>query len=190
MTYRGPMNSRVSTGQKTLASGRYLRLVVRNGWEFVERPDITGIVVILGVTPHQGVVLVTQWREAVQASVVELPAGLAGDRAGQKGEGLADAARREYLEETGFNMRSLVRILEGPPSPGISSELVTFFRADGLTRAGRGGGEPGEGVRAHVVPLSRLDDWLQMMQAKGFRIDPKVLAGAYWLRKDNKDMHE
>ncbi|HPC57538.1 MAG TPA: DNA mismatch repair protein MutT, partial [Kiritimatiellia bacterium] len=62
--------------------------MVRNGWEFVERPKISGIVVIVGTTRFGGLVLVTQWREPVGAPVVEWPAGLAGDLAGSETEAL------------------------------------------------------------------------------------------------------
>ena len=41
----------------TLADGRHLRFVVRNGWEFVERRNISGIVVIVGTTVHRNLVL-------------------------------------------------------------------------------------------------------------------------------------
>ena len=168
-----------------------MRLVVRNRWEYVERPGITGIVVILGLTDHGGMVLVSQWREPVDAWVVELPAGLAGDGAGGPGEDLDRAALREFQEETGFEATSVEPILKGPPSPGISSEIVTFFRARGLRRRSKGGGEPGEGVRAHVVSLSCLDPWLESVRDKGYLVDPKVLAGAYLLRQEiDEGMHE
>ena len=75
-------------------------------------------------------------------------------------------------------------VLTGPPSPGISNEVVTFYRAKGLTRVGRGGGEEGEDMRAHVVPLSGLGDWLGAMQSKGYQVDPKVFVGAYILRQE------
>ena len=179
------------TGKQTLAQGRHLRFVVRNGWEFVERLNLSGIVVIIGTTDHGGLVLVSQWREPVKAWVVELPAGLAGDVPGSEKEALAEAARRELLEETGFEAKSMELILTGPPSPGISDEVVTFFRAKGLARTGRGGGEEGEDVRAHVVPLSGLGDWLDGMQSKGYLVDPKVFAGAYILRKEmDEGMYE
>lgn len=173
-----------SNEKRTLAEGRHLNFVVRNGWEFVERRNTSGIVVIVGTTNHGCLVLVTQWREPVGAWVVELPAGLAGDVPGLEREALADAARRELREETGFEAVRLEPILRGPPSPGISDEIVTFFRARGLVRTARGGGEVGEGVRAHAVPLSGLSDWLDMVQAKGMLVDPKVYAGAHLVRKE------
>ena len=178
-------------GKRTVAEGRHLRFVERNGWEYVERPGITGIVVVVGLTDHGGLLLVSQWREPVGARVVELPAGLAGDVPGEAGEGLAAAAKRELLEETGFEARTMEPMFEGAPSPGISSEVVTFFRARGLRRTGRGGGVEGEGVRAHVVALSGLDDWLESMRAKGWLVDPKVYAGARWVSRELEEwMHD
>ena len=170
--------------RQTLAEGRHLRFVVSHGWEFVERPGIAGIVVIVGTTAHGGLVLVSQWREPVKAWVVELPAGLAGDVPGSEKEPLAAAAKRELWEETGFVADSMEPILEGPPSAGLSSEVVTFFRARGLKRLGRGGGEGDERVRTHVVSLSALGDWVASMQANGMMVDPKVFAGVYWVRKE------
>jgi len=161
-----------------------LRFVERNRWEFVERPGISGIVVLLGLTDHGGIVLVSQWREPVQAWVLELPAGLAGDCPEDPNETLPEAARREFLEETGFTAASMEPVLTGPPSSGLSSEIVTFYRASSLRRVGPGGGEEGEGVRAHVVPLSRLEGWLKQMQGRGILVDPKVLAGAYLLQQE------
>ncbi len=185
------MVSTPSHDKRTLANGRHLRFVERRGWEFVERADITGIVVVVGTTDRGGIVLVSQWREPVEAWVLEWPAGLAGDRPGDREETLPDAARREFLEETGFEADSLEPVLTGPPSPGLSSERVTFFRARGLRRTGPGGGEEGEGVRAHVVPLARLGGWLDRMRAQGVQVDPKVLAGAYLLRQEmDEDINE
>ena len=178
------MAGQASNEKRTLAEGRHLDFVVRNGWEFVERRNVSGIVVIVGTTDHGCLVLVTQWREPVKAWVVELPAGLAGDVPGHEREALEEAARRELLEETGFAATALKPILTGPPSPGISDEVVTFFRARGLVRRTRGGGEAGEAVRAHAVSLSGLSDWLGLMQAKGMLVDPKVYAGAYLVRQE------
>lgn len=174
-----------------LFSGRHLRFAVRKGWEFVERPGISGIVVIVGTTRRGACVLVSQWREPVGAWVVEWPAGLAGDEPGGAAEELAAAARRELREETGFEASALEPILTGPPSPGISDEVVTFFRAKELVRVGRGGGVAGEGVRAHVVAPAKLEAWLAILQSRGTLVDPKVFAGAYLLRKEmDEDQHE
>ena len=100
------------------------------------------------------------------------------------GETYEDAARRELFEETGFTAATMKAILTGPPSPGISDEMVTFYRARGMVRTASGGGRGAERIRTHVVPVSWLSEWLDQMQAKGYLVDPKVFAGAHWLRQE------
>jgi ADP-ribose pyrophosphatase len=165
------------TDRKVLAEGRYLRLVVEDGWEFAERKATTGIVVIVAVTGAGRILLVDQFRPPVRCRVIELPAGLAGDVAGHEGEDLADAARRELLEETGYEAETMTLLGGGPPSSGTTSEVVTFFRADGLRRTGRGGGDSTEDIVAHEVPLADVEAWLREAERDGRLIDPKVHAG-------------
>jgi ADP-ribose pyrophosphatase len=163
--------------RKVLAEGRYLRLVVENGWEFVERKSTTGIVVIVAVTEGGHLLLVEQFRPPVRGRVIELPAGLAGDVAGQEGEALADAARRELSEETGYEAASMTALGGGPPSSGTTSEVVTFFHAHGLRRTGRGGGDAQEDIEVHEVPRADAREWLRQREREGRLVDPKVYAG-------------
>src|SRR5215217_1288754 len=86
----------------TIAEGKRVRLVRRGDWEFVTRKKSSGIVAIVAVTDDYKLVLVEQYRPPVAKSVIELPAGLAGDEAGHEQEDLLTAARRELLEETGY----------------------------------------------------------------------------------------
>src|ERR1017187_9697315 len=85
--------------RRILAEGRHLRFVERNGWEFVERKNVTGIAILVALTDWGGVLLVEQHREPVGARVLELPAGLAGDEGEESAE---SAANRELVEETGY----------------------------------------------------------------------------------------
>jgi ADP-ribose pyrophosphatase len=93
-----------------VAAGKYIELVRQNGWEFARRKGISGIVGIIAVTDDRKLVLVEQHRPPVGARVIELPAGLAGDAKGHEKEDLADAARRELLEETGYVARRMERL--------------------------------------------------------------------------------
>lgn len=164
-------------------AGRHLRLVVRNGWEFVERPGVHGIVLVVAVTPARGLLLVEQRREPVEANVLELPAGLAGDDPGREGEPLDETARRELLEETGWAAESMERLTAGPPSAGVTSEIVTLFRARGLSREGPGGGVEGEAITVHEVPLEGAEAALLAREASGTLVDPKVWAGLWFARR-------
>ncbi len=168
---------------KELHAGRHLRLVVRNGWEFVERPGIHGIVLVVAVTPEARLLLVEQRREAVDANVLELPAGLAGDSGSPLREPLEEAARRELVEETGWDAAAMERLTSGPPSAGVTSEVVTLFRARGLSKVGAGGGVEGEAITVHEVPLATAETFLLEREAAGLLVDPKVWAGLWFARR-------
>ena len=77
---------------RVVAKGRYLTFLDDDGWEYVTRPGVTGIVVIVAVTAGERLILVEQWRPAVHQRVIELPAGLVGDVEGQRAETMHDAA--------------------------------------------------------------------------------------------------
>jgi ADP-ribose pyrophosphatase len=166
---------------EVVAQGRFVRLARRGTWEYAERFGIGGIVAIVALTPERRVVLVEQYRIPVGARVVELPAGLAGDTPEHAGEPLEAAARRELLEETGWAAGSLERLGEGPPSAGLTTERIAFFRARELRREGEGGGDSSEDIEVHEVDLDQIDAWLAERERAGRLVDPKVYAGLYFL---------
>jgi ADP-ribose pyrophosphatase len=172
-------NRGVPPGARVVVQGRYITMVDDQGWEYVTRQGVTGIVVLVPLTPAREVVLVEQYRPPVRQRVIELPAGLVGDVTGQESESLAAAAHRELVEETGFEARELVELASGPIAVGVSDEVVTFFEARGLTRVGDGGGDHTEDIAVHVVPLATLDAFLAAKRAEGLAVDPKIFAGLY-----------
>jgi ADP-ribose pyrophosphatase len=161
-----------------LCDGRWLRLVNDAGWEFVERVRATGVVAIVAVNDDGELLLTEQYRRSVDALVIDLPAGLAGDGPGT--EDLVTAARRELLEETGYAARRLALLAHAPTSPGLTTEVVTFFRATGLKKIAAGGGIEGENIRVRTVKLERADAWLRRRSRAKVRIDCKVFAGLYF----------
>jgi ADP-ribose pyrophosphatase len=164
-----------------LAEGKYLRLLNEEGWEYVVRPHSTGVVVIVAVTEGRKLVLVEQYRRAVHSRVIELPAGLVGDSAAVRDEPLANAARRELIEETGYEAEEMIELGEGPIAVGVTSEVVTFFHARGLRRVGPGGGDATEDIVVHEVALDGggLRGWLADQRSGGLMVDPKLFAGLY-----------
>jgi ADP-ribose pyrophosphatase len=167
--------------QTILGRGRYVELVAENGWEFVRRHASTGVVVILATTIDGALVLVEQPRRPIHGYSIELPAGLVGDHSGTEDESMQVAAERELEEETGFRAARWTQLLEAPSTAGLSSEIVTFFRATGLERVGPGGGDASEDITVHVIPLAQVPTFLAEKLAAGVAIDPKVFAGLYFL---------
>ena len=73
----------------TVAEGRFLRLLQRRSWEYVERVNVADVAVLVPITAANEIVLVEQYRIPVEATMIELPAG--------SGRGRRGFPRREPL---------------------------------------------------------------------------------------------
>jgi ADP-ribose pyrophosphatase len=171
------------TDRKTLHTGKFLRLIREGHWEYAERVNASGAAIILAVTDDRKLVLVEQYRIPVHARTIELPAGVIGDEPGGSEESHAEAARRELLEETGFEATHIEPLTTGAASSGATGEVVTIFRATGLRRRHAGGGVAHEDITVHEVPLPETDDWLEAKAKAGMLIDPKIYAGLYFVMR-------
>jgi ADP-ribose pyrophosphatase len=160
--------------------GKKVVVLERDGWEFVERKKGKTAVAIVAVTVDGKTILTEQFRRPVGARVIDFAAGLVGDEGNDDDEA---TARRELEEETGYRCESMKRLASGPSSPGITSEIVTFFLATGLERAGAGGGVGGEDIIVHRVAQSGIEEWLRARERDGMLVDNKVWAGLYFLSK-------
>lgn len=163
---------------EVMAAGRFLRMVKRGRWEYVERPNTAGAVAIVATTDAGELVLVEQERVPLGRNCIELPAGLAGDLDDDPDEAFIDAAKRELLEETGFAAAHVEHLFPACTSPGLTSETIDLYRATGLTREHAGGGVGHEQITTHLVPLDRVDAWLAERAAEGLAIDIKVYTAA------------
>jgi ADP-ribose pyrophosphatase len=166
---------------ETLFRTKYLALVSSGKWQWVSRPN--AVVCIVGLTDDDEVLLIEQFRTPVNARVIEWPAGLVGDDAATTNEPLVEAAKRELLEETGYNAAEMQEAFCGVTSAGLTDEATTFFVAKGLSKVQETTGVDGEDIQQHRVPLHRVDAWLAERQQAGTKIDARILAGLYLLRR-------
>ncbi|MCA9193118.1 MAG: NUDIX hydrolase [Planctomycetales bacterium] len=156
--------------------GKHLHIRNLDGWEFVSRNTRRPAVGIVAVHDDLRVVLVEQFRPPVETSTIEIPAGLTGDILGEEDEHLLEAARRELLEETGFEADHWQPLIAGFSSPGITDESITLFLARKLHRTGAGGGVDHENIKIHEIPLCEVFQWLQRGNRQA---DLKLFAGIY-----------
>ena len=168
---------------EVLATGKYLSLIREGHWEYAARTQATGAAVIVAVTEEKKLLLVEQYRIPCHASVVEFPAGIIGDLPDAGNESHAEAAKRELLEETGYQAGEIEQLTAGPVSSGLTSEITTFFHARKLRRTGAGGGVAHEKITVHEVPLPQVEEWLHARERSGVMVDPKVYAGLYFLNQ-------
>lgn len=94
--------------------------------EVVKHP---GAVAVIPMTNDGKLVLVRQYRKALERVLVEIPAGKL-----EKGEEPLVTARRELEEETGYSAKSMRHLVSFYTSPGFADELIHLYVAEGLTK--------------------------------------------------------
>ena len=126
-------------------------------------------VVLLPIPEPGHIILVRQFRYAVNRSLWELPAGSV-----DPGEQPEQAARRECHEEIGQVPSTVVRLTALFPTPGYCDEEMVFFRVSDLAE----GNEPAavdedEDIEARVFTLHDARD----MVRRGEIVDMKTVVG-------------
>jgi len=105
----------------------------RTGWK-INRSVVrhAGSAVMMAVDDKDRILLVRQYRLPAGQYMWELPAGKV-----DAGENVAQAAKRELIEETGLRAKKWKKLTTFYPSPGFVEEKMTIFLATGLTQAKR-----------------------------------------------------
>jgi ADP-ribose pyrophosphatase len=134
-----------------------------------------GAAVVLPVLDDGAIVLIRNYRFAVNEYLYELPAGML-----EEGEDPAECAARELIEETGYRAGRLEKLGAFYTGPGTTDENMHAFLATELTR-GRQDLEAYEEIKVEVFP----DGEVRRMVADGTIHDGKTIAALayYWMRK-------
>ncbi len=157
---------------ETMWQGRFISVLREGRWEYARRNGAITAAVIIAVDDGH-IILVEQYRIPIKERCLELPAGLVGDD--HAGEAIETAAIRELEEETGYRAGHVDLLGEFASSPGMTSESFTLVRATDLVKVSEGGGEPGEDITVHRVPLDQISAFIAAKRAEGLMMDAKLL---------------
>jgi len=126
--------------------------------------------VVLLPMPEPGhVVLVRQFRYAVNKRLWELPAGGV-----DEGEQPEDAAKRECHEEIGKVPDTVVRLASLLPTPGYCDEEMVFFRLSGLSEPTEAAAvDEDEDIEPRTFALADVREMIR----KGEIVDMKTVVG-------------
>jgi len=111
-------------------------------------------VVIVPLMTEDEVIFLKQYRSSIDRWIFELPAGRV-----DEGEDREAAAKRELIEETGYEPSKLEYVGSFYVSPGYSDEYMHLYIASGLKYVGEKP-EEDEVIRTEVVKWSELEDML------------------------------
>jgi len=128
-------------------------------------------VVIVPVTDKGTVLLVRQWRQPTGEWLLEAPAGRI-----EAEERPEDAAQRELREETGFSAEELTLLGGFWTAPGLFTEYMYAFLAEGL-RAAPLPQDPGEDVSVEEVGLDEVPGLIESGEIR----DGKTILSTLWV---------
>ena len=131
-----------------------------------------GAVVVVPVTDAGEVILVRQYRAAIDRELLELPAG----KRDVHDEPVERTAHRELEEEVGMKAGSMVKLAEFYNSPGFCDEHSFLFLATDLTPCATSF----QGVEEGYMTIERVAlDAVPGLVASGELVDAKSLIGLY-----------
>ncbi len=110
--------------------------------EIVEHPGAVGII---GINDEGKIILVKQYRKAVDSILLEIPAGKLEPK-----EDPTECAKREFKEETGYSASTFTFLSACYTSPGFSNEKIYLYKADHLFK---GTAEPDEDEYIEIVEI-------------------------------------
>lgn len=129
-----------------------------------------GAAVIIPVLDDGRLVLVRQFRTAADARIWEFPAGTL-----EKGELPLACAKREIVEETGFQAKKWTKLAEFYPAPGFSKEFMYLYLAEELSEK-TADKDSDEYLEHHIISFKDVEKMVQ----RGEIIDAKTLIGFYF----------
>ncbi|WP_210365632.1 NUDIX hydrolase [Bacillus sp. REN3] len=94
--------------------------------EIVKHP---GAVAVIPVTEDNKIVMVEQYRKALEKTIIEIPAGKL-----EPGEQPEICAARELEEETGYGCTEMEYLISFYTSPGFADEIIHIYKAAGLEK--------------------------------------------------------
>lgn len=97
-------------------------------WDFIEHPK--GAAAILPVLPDGRILMVRQYRNALDRITLEIPAGARDSVT----EDTAVCARRELKEETGYSCGKIEKLLSLKSTVAFYDELIDVYLATELTK--------------------------------------------------------
>ena len=103
-------------------------MVVGDKLSYREIVEHNGGVTLAAITDNGKLVMVKQFRKAIEAVVLEVPAGKI-----EKGEDPLETARRELKEETGYTVGKIQSLASMYPSVGYSQEILYVYLCTELT---------------------------------------------------------
>jgi ADP-ribose pyrophosphatase len=106
---------------------------------------------VVPVTPDNKIVLIRQFRHGIAEVTLEIPGGMV-----DEGEEPGTSARRELLEETGYQAEEMIHIGTVTPNPAILSNRCHTFLARNARHVSEQALEGSEDIQVELVGAAEI----------------------------------
>lgn len=130
-----------------------------------------GAVAIVAMVDDSNLIIVEQFRAALNKTLLEIPAGKL-----EKEEDPLECAKRELEEETGYTSENVEYLGKIATGPGFTDEIIYIYKASNLVKGTKGGDED-EFIDIKTVSLENL----KKMVRDGEIIDTKTISALAYL---------
>ncbi|TQR21057.1 NUDIX domain-containing protein [Psychrobacillus vulpis] len=139
--------------------------------EIIKHP---GAVAVIAITEDRKIILVEQYRKALERSIVEIPAGKI-----EPNERPEITALRELEEETGYTTETLQYIQSFATSPGFADEIIHLYLAENIVKLEEKADlDEDEFVELMHVTLQEMDTMITNKEV----YDAKTAFAYHWLK--------
>ena len=131
--------------------------------DVIRHPGATAIIAFLD---DDNIILIEQFRLALNKVILEIPAGKL-----NHGEDIKECARRELEEETGYKANRLEYLGSIAPAPGFCDELLHLYKASDLVLGSKNEDED-EFTNVKIININKVKEMIK----KGEIIDSKTIS--------------
>ncbi len=143
----------------------------------IENPNWLNVVPL---TADEQVILVEQWRHGTRSVHLETPGGLM-----DEGETVEQCARRELMEETGYQAEAIIALGHVYPNPAIQTNVQYYALATGCRKVAEPALDDAEDINVRLAPLAKIPAMIR----SGEIDHALVIEAFYWLDLYRQDKH-
>ena len=122
----------------------------------IECPDWVNVIAL---TKENEIVLIEQYRQGTEEIILEIPGGMI-----DAGEEPETAARRELLEETGYESNEFVYLGKSRPNPAIQNNWMHHYLALDCEKTRETAFDEHESLLTKLSPLSEIPQLIRSEQ--------------------------
>ncbi|TSC83214.1 MAG: ADP-ribose pyrophosphatase [Parcubacteria group bacterium Gr01-1014_19] len=166
---------------RVVYTGKWLKVIERKfrnkvtghkgTWEVVERPSRRPIALVGAVTTENELLLTKSYRVPLKKWTIEMCAGMIEESDASE----EAAARRELMEEMGYEVGEMKRLMCGPFNAGMQNDQLVIFLGWDAKKVREPQLEGGEDIKVVKVPIKRLIPFL-LRPRKNLLVDVKIFS--------------